>query len=82
MINSSELLKAKNLKDISILFPFSEKTSKISFVRIACKFNEIEIAFKAGKLLKSYGFKVCINLCRYLQLKKKIFSFWKGSKSL
>ena len=72
MINSSELIKSKNLeKDISILFPFSEETSKISFVRIACKFNEIEIAFKAGKLLKSYGFKVCINLMQISSIKEK-----------
>ena len=70
MINSSELIKSKNLeKDISILFPLSEETSKISFVRIACKFNEIEIAFKAGKLLKSYGFKVCINLMQISSIK-------------
>ena len=72
MINSSELIKSKNLeKDISILFPLSEETSKISFVRIACKFNEIEIAFKAGKLLKSYGFKVCINLMQISSIKEK-----------
>ena len=72
MINSSELIKSKNLeKDISILFPLSEETSKISLVRIACKFNEIEIAFKAGKLLKSYGFKVCINLMQISSIKEK-----------
>ena len=70
MINSSELIKSKNLeKDISVLFPFSEETSKISFVRIACKFTEMEIAFKAGKLLKSYGFKVCINLMQISSIK-------------
>ena len=72
MINSSELIKSKNLeKDISVLFPFSEETSKISFVRIACKFTEMEIAFKAGKLLKSYGFKVCINLMQISSIKEK-----------
>ena len=72
MINASELIKSKNLeKDINILFPFPEETSKISFVRIACKFNEIEIAFKAGKLLKSYGFKVCINLMQISSIKEK-----------
>ena len=78
MINSSELIKSKNLeKDISILFPFSEETSKISFVRIACKFNEIEIAFKAGKLLKSYGFKVCINLMQISSIKEnELCDFW------
>ena len=66
------LVVAKNLeKDILCLFPFSKETSKISFVRIACKFNEIEIAFKAGKLLKSYGFKICINLMQISSLKEK-----------
>ena len=35
------------------------------------KFNEIEIAFKAGKLLKSYGFKICINLMQISSLKEK-----------
>ncbi len=72
MINASEFSSSKNLeKDILCLFPFSKETSKISFVRIACKFNEIEIAFKAGKLLKSYGFKICINLMQISSLKEK-----------
>ena len=72
MINSYELIQSKNIeKDIVTLFPCSEQSSKISLVRIACKFNEIEIAFKAGKLLKSYGFKVCINLMQISSIKEK-----------
>ena len=72
MINSSELIQSKNLeKDIRTLFPLSEEKSKISLVRIACKFNEIEIAFKAGKLLKNYGFRVCINLMQISSIKEK-----------
>ena len=63
MINASEVLNHELgiHKAISLLFKNSNK-SRVSVVRIACHFQELNGAIKCGSILKKKGYKVGINL--------------------
>ena len=82
MINCSDLMKSKDLeKDMHSLFPIEAKNSKLSIVRIACKYDEISKAFNIAKWLKRAGYVVCINLMQISSVKNKdIIEFGKYGK--
>ena len=62
MVNASQIINQKNLiKSINILFNKKDK-SKVSLVRIACHFSEIEKTLTIVKQLKKLGYKVAVNL--------------------
>jgi 4-hydroxy 2-oxovalerate aldolase len=62
MVNASQIINQKNLiKSIKILFN-PKKKSKVSLVRIACHFAEIEKTLVIVKQLKILGYNVAVNL--------------------
>ena len=70
MVNASELVEtfspnsALNLKEkINKLFPVDAKKSAVSLVRLACHFDEVNVAVEAASLLHQKGYKVGLNIC-------------------
>jgi 4-hydroxy 2-oxovalerate aldolase len=63
MINVSELTSSTlSLKNTIEKLLKSKNKTKISFVRLACRYTELIIAAKACGILKNLGYKVAINL--------------------
>ncbi|MDA9089068.1 aldolase catalytic domain-containing protein [Amylibacter sp.] len=63
MINTSSIIARKgSLKDnVGILF-CDQEDSKLSFVRVACHFHEVDVGVKIAKALKVKGYLVGLNL--------------------
>lgn len=61
MVNASELIKSNNFQNNKNLFNPSKK-SKISLVRVACHFFEVDEAMHEINKIKKLGYKVAINL--------------------
>ena len=73
MINSSDILNGGNvIESINKIFPFSCENSQVNIVRIAANINDLEYLGTAISLLKSKGYKVCLNLMHIAQFSENL----------
>ncbi|MBI96731.1 hypothetical protein CL656_06270 [bacterium] len=63
MVNIKEFENHNEIKNkINRLFPFESNNSKVDIIRLACTYEEIDIAKVVYQLLKEKGFEICINI--------------------
>ena len=62
MINASEIIQNDFKKEDFVKFVIGKKKSKISFIRFACHFHEVEEILSYIKLLRNRNIKIMLNL--------------------
>lgn len=83
MINASDFRDTKLFKNNLVeLFPINESESKLSLVRIATSFRDIDIAIKIGKWLKDKRYKIAINIMQVASLNSEQIEYFSEKSGL
>jgi 4-hydroxy 2-oxovalerate aldolase len=73
MVNLDDIKPIKNIQNLIVQhFDFASK-SPVKFIRIATKFEDINIALNLSKILKKLGYLTFINLMQAYELKENEF---------